>query len=221
MTDRSIRDERSTQHEELVHTGSMDRPTAPAGSAARRPTAPVTSHSTRRLATRLRPWTPWISNVARLGLAVVWAWAARAKILDPNGAVLSVRAYRLLPEALVHPVAWGLPFLELAVAVLLAAGVAIRLAAAISTGLLLVFIAGIASAWARGLQIDCGCFSTGGAAAHVGASQYLGELLRDAGLAVVSIALVWRPWSRLALGGEADRRAEPPQPDPRDRLEDG
>ena len=192
----------------------MDRPTAPAGSAARRPTAPVTSPSTRRLATRLRPWTPWISTVARLGLAVVWAWAARAKILDPNGAVLSVRAYRLLPEALVHPVAWGLPFLELAVAVLLAAGVATRLAAATSTGMLLVFIAGIASAWARGLQIDCGCFSTGGPAA-VGAAQYLGELLRDTGLALVSIALVWRPWSRLALGGETEPGATslpPPQP---------
>jgi len=156
---------------------------------------------------------PWISTVARLGLAVVWAWAARAKILEPDGAVISVRAYRLLPEALVHPVAWGLPFLELAVAVLLAAGVATRLAAATSTGLLLVFIAGIASAWARGLQIDCGCFSTGGVATHVSAAQYLGELLRDAGLAAVSIALVWRPWSRLALGGEADRRAiPPPQP---------
>jgi uncharacterized membrane protein YphA (DoxX/SURF4 family) len=191
----------------------MDRPTAPAGRNPRRPVAPAAPPSAHRLAERLRPWVPWISTVARLGLAVVWAWAARAKILEPDGAVISVRAYRLLPEVLVHPVAWGLPFLELAVALLLAAGVATRLAAATSTGLLLVFIAGIASAWARGLQIDCGCFSTGGVATHVSAAQYLGELLRDAGLAAVSIALVWRPWSRLALGSEADRRAiPPPQP---------
>jgi uncharacterized membrane protein YphA (DoxX/SURF4 family) len=124
--------------------------------------------------------------------------------------VLSVRAYRLLPETLVHAVAWGLPFLELAVAVLLAAGVATRLAAATSTGLLLLFMAGIASAWARGLQIDCGCFSTGGPAAGVGAAQYLGELLRDAALVLVSIALVLRPRSRMALGGETDRRTLPP-----------
>jgi uncharacterized membrane protein YphA (DoxX/SURF4 family) len=179
----------------------MERPTAPAGGTSPRPAAPAATPSAHRLATASRPWVPWISIVARLGLAVVWAWAAHSKILDPDGAVISVRAYRLLPEALVHPVAWGLPFLELAIAVLLAAGVATRLAAATSTGLLLVFTAGIASAWARGLQIDCGCFSTGGVATHVSGAQYSGELLRDLGLAAVSVALVWRPWSRLALGG--------------------
>jgi uncharacterized membrane protein YphA (DoxX/SURF4 family) len=192
----------------------MERPTVPAGRTSHRPATPAAPSSAYPLAIRLRPWVPWMSTVARLGLAVVWAWAARAKILEPDGAVISVRAYRLLPEVLAHPVAWGLPFLELAVAVLLAAGVATRLAAATSTGMLLVFIAGIASAWARGLQIDCGCFSTGGPAA-VGAAQYLGELLRDTGLALVSIALVWRPWSRLALGGETEPGATslpPPQP---------
>src|SRR5919198_5555331 len=113
----------------------MDRPTVPAGSSSHQPATPASPPSAHRLAVRVRPVVPWISTVARLGLAVVWAWAARAKILEPDGAVISVRAYRLLPEALVHPVAWGLPFLELAVALLLAAGVATRLAAATSAGL--------------------------------------------------------------------------------------
>jgi uncharacterized membrane protein YphA (DoxX/SURF4 family) len=197
----------------------MERPTAPVGGSSHRPAAPATPPSAQRLAV-LRPWAPWIATVARLGLAVVWAWAAHAKILDPDGAVISVRAYRLLPEALVHPVAWGLPFLELAVAVLLAAGLATRLAAATSAGLLLVFSAGIASAWARGLQIDCGCFSTGGPAAHVGAAQYSGELLRDLGLAAVSLALAWWPWSRLALGGGPDAASYRRHPD-ETGLEDG
>jgi uncharacterized membrane protein YphA (DoxX/SURF4 family) len=151
---------------------------------------------------------PWVSTLARFGLAVVWIWAARAKILDPDGAVRSVRAYRLLPEALVHTVGYGLPFLELAIAVLLVAGVATRLAAATSSVLLLVFMAGIASAWARGLRIDCGCFSAGGPNAAVGASQYLGELLRDTGLLLVSLWLVWRPWSHLALGSDSARPGE-------------
>ena len=153
---------------------------------------------------------PWVSTIARFGLAVVWIWAARAKILDPDGAVRSVRAYRLLPESLVHPIGYGLPFLELAIAALLVAGVTTRLAAGTSSVLLLVFMAGIASAWGRGLQIDCGCFSTGGPNATVGASQYLGELLRDTGLLLVSVWLVWRPWSHLALGSDSARRAEEP-----------
>src|SRR5919197_646663 len=154
----------------------MERPPVPAGSASHRPAATSTPPGAVPIVARLRAWTPWIATLVRLGLAVVWAWAARAKILEPDGAVVSVRAYRLLPEALVHPVAWGLPFLELALAVLLAAGVATRLAATTSAG-------------ARGLSIDCGCFSAGGPAAGVGAAQYLGEVLRDTGLLVVSLAL--------------------------------
>ena len=119
--------------------------------------------------------------------------------------MLSVRAYRLPPEVLVRPVPWGLPFLELALAVLLLTGIANRIAGAASAGLLVVFMLGIASAWARGLQIDCGCFSAGGPDASAGTTRYLGELLRDAGLLLVCAYLVWRPQSRLALAREADQ----------------
>jgi len=56
----------------------------------------------------------------------------------------------------------------------------------------------IASAWARGLQIDCGCFG-GGGPAHADAAKYVSELARDFGLLVLAAWLVWRPASRLAL----------------------
>jgi hypothetical protein len=65
----------------------MDRHPVPAGSASHRPAAPPTPPGAPRLAV-LRPWVPWTATVVRLGLAVVWEWAARAKILDPAGAVL-------------------------------------------------------------------------------------------------------------------------------------
>jgi uncharacterized membrane protein YphA (DoxX/SURF4 family) len=121
-----------------------------------------------------------------------------------------VNAYQLMPFEAAKAVGAMQPFLEIALGLLLLIGIAVRLSAGIAAVLLVIFIAGIASAWARGLQIDCGCFSTGGAAAGVGAAQYLGELLRDTGLLVLSLALVWRPRSRLALGGEADRATLPP-----------
>jgi uncharacterized membrane protein YphA (DoxX/SURF4 family) len=149
-----------------------------------------------------RAWPLWAATAARLLLAAVWAWAALAKISDPDAAVRAVRAYQLLPEALVHPLAWGLPFAELALAVLLAAGLATRLAAVCSAVLLGVFMVAIASAWARGLQIHCGCFGGGGPASGVDARDYLVELVRDAGLLAVAALLAWRPHSRLAL----DRR---------------
>src|SRR6476659_3848663 len=110
----------------------------------------------------LRRAGPWLTTAARLALAVVWTWAGLAKLADPDAAVRAVRAYELFPEALVKPVAWGLPFVELALAVLLLVGLATRPAAWASVVLLLVFLGATASVWARGLQIDCGCFGGGG-----------------------------------------------------------
>lgn len=118
----------------------------------------------------------------------------------------AVRAYRLLPELVVPAVGYGLPFLELALGVLLILGVTVRLTAVAASLLLLVFIAGIASAWARGLQIDCGCFSEGGEVA-AGQTRYPQEIGRDAGLLAVAVALARWPVSRLAL----DRFSVPEQ----------
>jgi len=146
----------------------------------------------------------WVSTGARLVLGVVWLWAGLVKILDPAQSVIAVRAYRLLPEALVRPVAWGLPFLELAVAILLLSGIRTRLAAWLSLGLLAVFVASVASAWARGLSISCGCFGGGGAAPGVHWTTYAKEIARDAALMALSAWLVWRPRSRLAV--EVERR---------------
>jgi len=132
------------------------------------------------------PWA-FASLLARLTLAGVWTYAALSKIGDPDAAVRAVRAYDVVPEFLVEPLGWGLPAVELALAVLLVTGVATRAAAWASVAVLAVFIAGIASAWARGLQIDCGCFGSGGPADVTG-FDYALDIVRD--LAFVAIALV-------------------------------
>ncbi|MFE4513694.1 MauE/DoxX family redox-associated membrane protein [Kitasatospora sp. NPDC056783] len=142
-------------------------------------------------------WSEWLGTAVRLGLAVVWGWAGLAKVSDPAEAAQAVRAYEILPEGLVKPIGYGLPFLELALALLLVAGLGVRLVAAVSALLLLVFIAGISSAWARGISIDCGCFGGGG---HVDESrtEYLQEILRDTGFLVLAGWLLWRPRTRLS-----------------------
>ena len=48
---------------------------------------------------------------------------------------------------------------EIAIGLALLGGVAVRLAAGSAAVLLTVFSAALVSAWARGLTIDCGCFS--------------------------------------------------------------
>jgi uncharacterized membrane protein YphA (DoxX/SURF4 family) len=148
---------------------------------------------------RAQAWSLWLATVLRVGLAGVLAWASIPKIANPDAAVISVRAYRLLPEAAVHTVAWGLPFIELALAALLLAGIATRSAATAAGALMVIYVAAIASAWARGLRIDCGCFSRGGYDPSAGGARYAAEILRDLGLLLAAGLLVWRPASRLSL----------------------
>jgi uncharacterized membrane protein YphA (DoxX/SURF4 family) len=144
------------------------------------------------------PAAEWLSTAVRLGLAVVWAWAGLAKVSDPAVAAQAVRAYRILPEGLVKPVGYGLPFLELALAVLLVVGLGVRVAAVISAVLLLTFIAGISSAWARGISIDCGCFG-GGGTVDKSQTTYGQEIARDCGFLLMSAWLIYRPRSKASL----------------------
>ncbi len=153
---------------------------------------------------------PWFGLAARVLLGVVWAWAAVAKMGDPAASVRAVRAYELLPEWLAKGVGYGLPFLEIGLAVLLIAGLATRLAAMLSSALLVVFLAGIISAAARGLQIECGCFGGGGRLGAGQSTAYTGEILRDAGLLVVSLFLVWAYRTRFAVDDLI--RSHGPQP---------
>jgi uncharacterized membrane protein YphA (DoxX/SURF4 family) len=150
---------------------------------------------------------PWLATAARLLLGGVFLVAGAVKLPDPAAAVRAVRAYRLLPEALVGPVAFGLPVVEIAVGLALLAGVFVRTAALASALLLAVYLAGVGSAWARGLQIDCGCFGGGGTVAAAD-TAYPTEVLRDGALLLVALALARRPRSRLALGGTPSTEEE-------------
>src|SRR5262245_1372792 len=101
----------------------------------------------------LTAWQPWVSTVARLVLAGVLFTAGGAKIADPNQSVAAVNAYDLFPSGVAKLIGYGLPFLEIALGILLLLGLATRFAAAATAGLMVAFIGGVASAWARGLSI--------------------------------------------------------------------
>jgi uncharacterized membrane protein YphA (DoxX/SURF4 family) len=146
-----------------------------------------------------RAWQPWLSTLARLFLAGVFLTAGWPKLLDTEGTVRSVRAFQLVPEALVRPFAYGLPALELAVAVVLVIGLGTRLAALATAALMVMFLFGIAAAWSRGLAIDCGCFGNAGLAVADPVAGYIRDILRDLGFLAVAAFLVRWPASRLSL----------------------
>ncbi len=140
----------------------------------------------------------WIGFAARLLVGGVWIVAGLLKLPDPAGSVRAVRAYDLLPESVVPVVGYGLPIVELLVGLTLVIGLLVRIGALLSCILFIAFIIGISAAWARGLQIDCGCFGGGGFDAQA-TEKYPWELARDFGLLFASAWLVWRPRSRWAL----------------------
>jgi uncharacterized membrane protein YphA (DoxX/SURF4 family) len=155
--------------------------------------------TTTPLAARWTAARPWASTVARLVLGAVWIAAGATKVTDLAASVRAVRAYRLLPEGVVPAVGAGLPLVEIVLGVLLLAGLGTRLAAAVSAVLLLGFVVGIASAWTRGLRIDCGCFGGGGTLAEGRATAYVPELARDVGLLLAAGVLLWWPHSRWSV----------------------
>lgn len=154
--------------------------------------------------TRLWPagtgWRDWVGLAARLLLGGVLLVAGALKVGNPGESVLAVRAYRLLPYELTDVVGYALPFGEIVLGLALITGTFTRVSGALGALLMLAFIIAIASAWARGLTLDCGCFG-GGGTIEPAKTAYPWELARDVALLVAAGWLAWRPRTAYALDG--------------------
>ncbi|PZM94341.1 MAG: DoxX family protein [Actinobacteria bacterium] len=163
--------------------------------------------ATSRLHERWPVVRPWLGTAVRGGLALVWLYAGATKVGDLAASGRAVHAYQIMPYELSQVVGAALPFVEIALGVLLLLGVATRLAAGVSAALLVIFIAGIVSAWARGLAIDCGCFGTGGELPAGEEPSYALDIARDVGFLLLAGFLVVWPRTRWSVdsvinGGE-------------------
>jgi uncharacterized membrane protein YphA (DoxX/SURF4 family) len=152
-----------------------------------------------------------VGTLARLALAAIWLASGGAKLADRIGTTVAVEAYDVLPSRYVPVVASVLPLLEIALGVLLLIGAGTRVAAVVSAALLVVFLAGLAQAWARGLSIDCGCFGGGGQVAS-GDTRYPQEIARDIGFLVLAGWLIARPRTLFGLDDRLTTRNAPVEP---------
>jgi len=98
-------------------------------------------------------------HLCRLLLGGVFLYAGLLKSADVQGFARDIAGYQLLPYQWNYLAAATLPYVEVICGVLLLVNRRVRPAALLLGGLLLVFMAALASVLARGLQIDCGCFS--------------------------------------------------------------
>ena len=141
---------------------------------------------------------PWFGLAARLILGGVLFLAGFLKIDEPDKSQMAVRAYEMLPISIANLLGLILPPIEIVIGALLILGALTRVMAALGGFTMVIFIIAIAQAWARGLNIDCGCFG-GGGAVEPGQTKYLQEILRDAGLAFLAACLIRYPSTKFSL----------------------
>lgn len=141
---------------------------------------------------------PWIGLFFRLGLGGVLLVAGYLKIGKADISQMAVRSYELLPIPVANFLGLALPPMEITIGVLLILGTLTRVVAALGGFTMFIFIIAIAQAWARGLNIDCGCFGGGGSVAAED-TRYLQEILRDLGLLFMAAYLVRYPLTKFAI----------------------
>ena len=120
----------------------------------------------------------------RTVLGAVFMYAAYTKLRQSWLLfALSIDSYQLLPPWAVFALARTLPLVELALGVLLIAGVWLRYLSIAAAAILALFFSVMVVSYFRGAGIDCGCFG-------VGEPLSLKTLARDGALLAAAIALV-------------------------------
>ena len=139
---------------------------------------------------RIRPMA-YLVLLGRLVVSAAFILAALPKIQDPTAFAVSVEGYRIVTANLAMWIALALPWLELATGFGILIPQIRRGSALVIALLLIAFIALHASAWARGLDINCGCFN-----AHESEEtpDYLWLILRNIGLLTACIFVLIRDW---------------------------
>jgi uncharacterized membrane protein YphA (DoxX/SURF4 family) len=121
--------------------------------------------------------------VVRVGLGVLFIWASADKILNPTAFAKIVNNYQILPGEVINVFAIILPWLEFICGLALVAGVFVRPASAWIGWMLVVFLVAVSVALLRGININCGCFSTSSHARTLGVTL----LLQDFGILIMAI----------------------------------
>ncbi|MCX8090477.1 MAG: DoxX family membrane protein [Verrucomicrobiae bacterium] len=130
-------------------------------------------------------------KLVRWILGALLVWAALSKIANPLEFYSGVAAYQVpLPGFALRATAVVLPWLELICGLLLLAGLWTRAAAAWALVLFVVFTVATGQAWARGLEISCGCFNLEALGLGAGRMRPLVEMFESVGFAFVRAAVL-------------------------------
>ena len=132
--------------------------------------------------------------VSRLILGGVFIYASIDKIVNPGDFAKIVGNYHVLPFGLENLMAIVLPWLELIAGICLIIGVMVDGSTILVVLMNIVFIFAITQALARGISIECGCFSV---SSDAGSSIGIKTILRDIGYLFLAYIVYYRKDRRI------------------------
>ena len=163
-----------------------------------------------------KSWQRWVGLVARLILGVTLIVAGLLKVTAVDSSIAAVRTYRIVSWDFAKVIGTAMPVVEIIVGLAILVGLLTRWSALLGALAMVAFIAGIASVWARGISLDCGCFGGGGVRQDplpTVVHGYIKDIVRDTGLFLCGLWLVINPRTALSLDGwmSAPDAAMPPE----------
>jgi putative oxidoreductase len=97
----------------------------------------------------------------RFALAGIFIYSGYIKVQSPLQFASAIAGYKIAPDNMIMPLANYLPWVEIALGILLLAGWKIRYVALGAAALLAGFTAILTVTYLRGIDADCGCFGFG------------------------------------------------------------
>lgn len=101
----------------------------------------------------------YFQAVLRIIIGIIFIYASVNKLFNPQEFAKAILRYELLPVYFVSILAIVIPWLEFITGFLLVTGIYKKGASLVALISLVIFTAALISAYARGLEIGCGCFS--------------------------------------------------------------
>ena len=127
--------------------------------------------------------------LSRLILGAVFIYASLDKIMNPDDFAKAIGNYHVLPFGLENLLALVLPWVELLTGLCLIIGVMVDGATVLIILMNIVFIFAISQALARGISIECGCFSV---SSEGGDNIGLQTIIRDIGYLLLAYVVYYR-----------------------------
>ena len=127
--------------------------------------------------------------ISRLILGAVFIYASLDKIMNPDDFAKAIGNYHVLPFGLENLLALVLPWVELLTGLCLIIGVMVDGATVLIILMNILFIFAISQALARGISIECGCFSV---SSEGGDNIGLQTIIRDIGYLLLAYVVYYR-----------------------------